>query len=127
MSNFTVSPSYAGTGQKYINAQVRVKDGRINLQIPGPKNNRDYGAAGSFSVSEEFLDFLGEVSQNFVRPSLAGTLQNYIPVQLRLREDGVHVQVNHYGAPSEAANRSYGFAETLHGRPEWLTEYLKTA
>ena len=44
--------SLAGTDAKYVPARVRVKNGKLHIQLEGTPFNRDYGAAIDVDIPE---------------------------------------------------------------------------
>lgn len=112
--------SLAGTGAEYIPLQVRVKNGRMHIQIQGPEGNRGYGFATDVAVPEPpFQTWLN--GQPAPKKSLAHTGAKYVQAQARNYDNGaVHIQIS--GA---SLNRPYG--ATLNARSAALRDYIQMA
>lgn len=115
--------SLAGTGKEYLEAQVREKGGRAHFQVALDEGvNRDYGWAfdlpldGFAPISSLRMAGTKTVS------SMAGTVKQYVPVQIRPYPGGkLHVQAKSNAAIGACeARRAYGVATNLDASSEVL-------
>ena len=111
--------SLAGTGRKYVVLQARVRDGKLHIQGKGTPANRPYGVAVDVSIPDDLREWFEE--QNHTLPSLANTDAMYVPIQARIKDGLIHVQVK----GNKPYNRSYGAAFDIKGA-EVLKSFLTT-
>jgi hypothetical protein len=112
--------SLAGTGKTYVSAQLAVRDGRLNIQVPGPSGNRSYGYAARVTAEPQLIEYVSGLGGTL--RSLAGSdKSDYSPCQLRVKGGNtIHLQV-----AGPQLNRPYGAAADFEH--SGLAEWLKTA
>jgi hypothetical protein len=117
--------SLAGTGQTYIEAQVRLRGDQVHVQVPWPTHiNRSYGWV--FDLPTDGFAVITALKAKGTKtvPSLAGTDQRYVPVQFKPTSGGkLHVQVpSHIKLYCSGGARSYGAATDLSAPPEVIAQ-----
>jgi len=114
-----IAESLAGTGKRYVVLQARVRDGKLHIQGRGVPVNRPYGVAVDVSIPDNLREWFEE--QDHILPSLANTDAMYVPIQARIKDGLIHVQVR----GNKPYNRPYGAAFDIKGA-EVLKSFLTT-